>query len=103
MVSLLSACGSSTKSVEANPELTLRPLPDFLRTCESPEVIDAAKAVNGFYTPEELYKGWARDRKRLVECRNKHNAVVGYYDELVLNLEMMEVGFKPVRPRSLYE
>lgn len=87
-VFLLTGCGPSLRSVESNPELAVRPLPEFLRRCESPEVIDAAKAVNGYYTPEELYKGWARDRTRLVACRNKHNAVVSYYDELVLNLNM---------------
>lgn len=92
---LLSVCACSKKSVEYTPVVELPELPAELRYCPEPIEIDYSHVVGGLYGPENLYKNWARDRGNLVTCRNKHGAVVVFYDTLRADLNQKLAQSKP--------
>lgn len=73
---LLTACGESIKSSEP-PELAEPPVV-FTEPCQKPVVIEIPKSVVKLpQAKAEFY--WIQDRKRLIECGDKHLETVNFY------------------------
>ena len=77
LLSQLTGCGESIGSIEPP---VLAPLPVMLREpCEDPIVVPEPQS--GAKLPQkaaEYY--WIQDRKRLIECKDKHLGTIEYYE-----------------------
>ena len=70
----LSACATSTTFVSEPPRLDPPPA-DLTRPCGDP-----VRLAEGGLTAGEVAGLWGRDRASLVLCRDRHGALVRYYE-----------------------
>jgi hypothetical protein len=71
---VLSACATSTQFVSAPPTLD-PPSAALAQPCASP-----VSLAEGDLSAGEVASGWARDRVSLVRCRDRHGALVEFYE-----------------------
>ena len=85
----LTGCGFFKTSTKASPtqQIVLQDLPPEARSCKGPAeiVIVPGETVA---SPEYLFKGWGRDRKRLGVCKRVNDSLLVYIDTL-------QSGFNP--------
>lgn len=87
VVFLLTGCGNWNNS--AKPSLTeafvLPELPATAHACERPAALSYT-AQQGYVSPDDLLKGWARDRKRLSVCKAVNESLLSYIETLRTSL-----------------
>jgi hypothetical protein len=93
VASLLTGCGNWKQSAKPffEQEVILKPLPEGVRPCKDPVEIDWAAVEAGVYGPEDLFKGWAQDRTRLVQCKRSNDSLIIYLEDLRQELQPGEV------------
>jgi hypothetical protein len=74
----LAACNSSTR-LDGRPVLELRnaaPPVELTRPCDEPQ-----RLPRGGLTQAQAVRLWARDRKALVDCGERFDATIQFYEE----------------------